>query len=52
MKRAVRPSVWNGPTARPVRYLRFRIEGTKHFPDWHVSAGGPSKVFVDEIAAR
>jgi hypothetical protein len=36
----------------PVRFVRFRIEGTKRLPDWHVSAGGPSWVFVDEIVVR
>ena len=35
-----------------VRYVRFRIEGTKRLPDWHVSAGGLSWVFVDEIVVR
>jgi hypothetical protein len=38
--------LWN------VRYVRFQIEGTKHLPDWHSSAGGPSWVFVDEIVVR
>jgi hypothetical protein len=35
-----------------VRYVRFHIEGTKHLPDWHASAGGLSWVFVDEIVVR
>jgi hypothetical protein len=35
-----------------VRFIRFRIEGTKHLPDWHASAGGLSWVFVDEIVVR
>ena len=35
-----------------VRYVRFRIEGTKRLPDWHASAGGLSWVFVDEIVVR
>ena len=35
-----------------VRYVRFRVEGTKHLPDWHASAGGLSWVFVDEIVVR
>ena len=38
--------------ARAVRFVRFRIEGTKRLPDWHVSAGGLSWVFVDEIVVR
>ncbi|RPJ02183.1 MAG: DUF4838 domain-containing protein [Candidatus Aminicenantes bacterium] len=36
----------------PVRFVRFRIEGTKRLPDWHPSAGGRSWVFVDEIVIR
>jgi hypothetical protein len=36
----------------PVRFVRFRVEGTKHLPDWHVSAGGLSWVFIDEIVVR
>jgi hypothetical protein len=35
-----------------VHYVRFFIEGTKHLPDWHASAGGLSWVFVDEIVVR
>jgi hypothetical protein len=35
-----------------VRFIRFHIEGTKHLPDWHASAGGLSWVFVDEIVVR
>jgi len=35
-----------------VRFVRFRVEGTKRLPDWHVSAGGLSWVFVDEIVVR
>ena len=34
------------------RYVHLRIEGTKHLPDWHASAGGLSWVFVDEIIVR
>jgi hypothetical protein len=36
----------------PVRFVRFRIEGTKHLPPWHASAGGLSWVFIDEIVVR
>jgi hypothetical protein len=36
----------------PVRYVRFRIEGTKRLPAWHASAGGLAWVFVDEIVVR
>ena len=48
---------WTEPLAGPgsftaVRYVRFFIEGTKHLPDWHSSAGGLSWVFVDEIVVR
>ncbi len=49
---AVRPFVWNGPFGGAVRYVRFRVEGTNRLPDWHVSAGGPSWVFIDEIVVR
>jgi len=49
---AVRPFVWSGPFGGPVRYVRFRVEGTKTLPDWHVSAGSASWVFVDEIVVR
>ncbi len=49
---AVRPFVWSGPFGGAVRYIRFRVEGTKRLPDWHVSAGGLSWVFVDEIVVR
>jgi hypothetical protein len=36
----------------PVRFVRFRVEGTKHLPDWHPSAGGLSWVFIDEIVVQ
>jgi len=36
----------------PIRFVRFRIEGTKRLPAWHASAGGLSWVFVDEIVVR
>ena len=35
-----------------VRYIKFRIEGTKQLPTWHPSAGGGSWVFVDEIVVK
>jgi hypothetical protein len=35
-----------------IRYVRFRVEGSKRLPDWHPSAGGLSWVFVDEIIVR
>jgi hypothetical protein len=35
-----------------VRFVRVLIEGTKRLPDWHVSAGGASWVFIDEIVVR
>ena len=35
-----------------VRFVRFRVEGTKQLPEWHASAGGLSWVFVDEIVVR
>jgi len=35
-----------------VRYVRFRVVGTKALPEWHVSAGGASWFFVDEIVVR
>jgi hypothetical protein len=49
---AIRSFAWKGPFSGPVRFVRFRIEGTKHLPEWHVSAGGLSWVFVDEIVVR
>jgi hypothetical protein len=36
----------------PVRFVRFQVEGTKRLPAWHVSAGGLSWVFIDEIVVR
>jgi hypothetical protein len=42
---------WKGPFTG-VRYVRFRVDGTKRLPDWHVSAGGLSWVFIDEIVVR
>ncbi len=53
----VRVDRWTDGLAGPegagaVRFVRFRIEGTKRLPDWHVSAGGLSWVFVDEIVVR
>jgi len=36
----------------PIRYVRFRVEGTKRLPAWHASAGGLSWVFIDEIVVR
>jgi hypothetical protein len=35
-----------------VRFVRFRVEGTKRLPAWHPSADGLSWVFVDEIVVR
>jgi hypothetical protein len=35
-----------------VRFIKFRVEGTKRLPDWHPSAGGGSWVFVDEVVVR
>jgi hypothetical protein len=54
---AVRTHLWESGPANPgtppaVRYIRFRLEGTKRLPDWHPSAGGLSWVFVDEIVVR
>ncbi len=54
----VRPFGWRAgefvdPAAlAAVRYVLFRIEGTKALPDWHPSAGGASWFFVDEIVVR
>ncbi len=54
----VRPFAWKaGELVKPedfegVRFVRFRIEGTKRLPEWHPSAGGASWVFVDEIVVR
>jgi hypothetical protein len=48
----VRAFTWRGPFQDPVRFVRFRVEGTKQLPDWHPSAGGLSWVFVDEIVVR
>ena len=53
----IRAFSWTEPMTSPgsfagVRYVRFFIEGTKHLPDWHASAGGLSWVFVDEIVVR
>ena len=53
----VRGYVWTEPMTGPdsfawVRYVRFLIEGTKHLPDWHTSAGGLFWVFVDEVVVR
>jgi len=54
---AVRTFSWSedltpGEAFGAVRFIRFRVEGTKRLPDWHISAGGPSWVFVDEIVVR
>ena len=35
-----------------IRFIKIRVEGTKHLPDWHASAGGMSWVFVDELVVR
>jgi hypothetical protein len=35
-----------------VRFVRFRVEGTRRLPEWHASAGGLSWVFIDEIVVR
>jgi len=53
----VRAFSWTGDMTAPgalagVRYVRFRVEGTKRLPAWHASAGGLSWVFVDEIVVR
>ncbi len=47
----IRPFTWTGPFAG-LRAVRFRVQGTKRLPDWHVSAGSPSWVFIDEIVVR
>ena len=54
---SIRAFSWEEDPAGPgsfagIRYVRFLIEGTKHLPDWHPSAGGLSWVFVDEIVVR
>jgi hypothetical protein len=53
----VRAFTWTADRAGPgsfgpIRFVRFRIEGTKRLPAWHASAGGLSWVFVDEIVVR
>jgi hypothetical protein len=32
-----------------IRFIRFKVEGTKTLPAWHPGAGGKSWVFVDEV---
>ena len=54
---AIRSYAWSedmteGGAFGQVRFVRFRIEGTKTLPGWHASAGGLSWVFVDEITVR
>jgi Domain of unknown function (DUF4838) len=53
----IRALTWTREAARSgpfsaVRFVRFRVEGTKRLPEWHASAGGLSWVFVDEIVVR
>jgi hypothetical protein len=49
----IRTNAWTeAPDAGKVRFVRFRITATKRLPSWHVSAGGLSWVFVDEIVVR
>ncbi len=53
----IREFRWTAETAvselsASVRFIRFRITGTKHLPEWHPSAGGLSWVFVDEIIVQ
>ncbi len=38
--------------APAIRFVRFRLEAAKTLPAWHVSAGGLSWIFVDEIVVR
>jgi hypothetical protein len=35
-----------------IRHVKTHVEGTKHLPDWHASAGGMSWVFVDKLVVR
>ncbi len=35
-----------------IRFVKFEFEGTLRLPNWHLSAGGGSWVFVDEIVVR
>jgi hypothetical protein len=49
---SIHPFVWAGPFGGAVRYVRFRVVGTKRLPAWHLSVGGLSWVFVDEIVVR
>lgn len=45
--------IWSFPVSgRPIRFVRFEVEGTLKLYDWHPSAGGKSWVFVDEIVVR
>ncbi len=45
--------IWSFPVSgRPVRLVRFEVQGTIKLYDWHPSAGGKSWVFVDEIVVR
>jgi hypothetical protein len=53
----IRTHRWENAPAGPgipaaIRFVRFRIQGTKRLPAWHPSAGGLSWVFVDEIVVR
>jgi hypothetical protein len=53
----IRTHLWEdapaGPGVSPgIRFVRFRIQGTKRLPPWHASAGGLSWVFIDEIVVH
>ncbi len=53
----IRTHIWENAPAGPgapaaIRFVRFRIQGTKRLPAWHPSAGSLSWAFIDEIVVH
>ena len=49
---APRQSLFHPAEATKVRYLRFRIHCQRALPAWHVGAGQPAWLMIDEIDVK
>ena len=49
---APRQGMFHPAEANKVKYLRFRIHCQKALPDWHVGAGQPAWLMIDEIDVK
>jgi hypothetical protein len=45
-------SLFHSAEAPNVKYLRIRIRSQKALPKWHVAAGQPAWLMIDEINVK